>query len=95
MKRTITYKEIKSVKYVLEQGQIQELLLKAILSDPMFITSQHERTYAFEWGDRDNDEVYLEVTQVITKPRDDLSDKRISSETVKQERERINDSKDK
>lgn len=70
MKRSITYKGIKEVVYILNESSLNEIVLDSIKKNQLFIKSNKGSHYSFEWCDfewcdTENGRVYLEVTQKI------------------------------
>ena len=79
MKRTVTYKGIKEIVYVVSEYDLNNAALKAVKETSFFVKSDKQSEFHFEWCDSDNGQVYLEITQKIIETeetKDDIQTKR-------------------
>lgn len=60
MKKTIRYGSIKEIKYVFEEYDIRNAMLEYLKKDSIF-TNLSNSEFKFEFGERDNGNIYLEI----------------------------------
>ena len=65
MKRTVKYKGIKEIVYVIDEYTLERMALKGIKKSVLYVKSDKPSDFSCKWANDDDGRTRLEITQNI------------------------------